>query len=73
MLEAKNEQLRDVWDTDIEGAAAEIAYHKARGLHWPARISNLKGADCGDQVQIRRSKCLNGHLILREGDPEADC
>lgn len=45
---------------------------KARSRYWPARINNFNGADSGDQAQIRHSKCLNGHLILREGDPESD-
>ena len=56
------------WDMDIEGASAEMAFCKFRGEYWTASIGSFKGADHGDNIQIRQTKLNNGCLIIRELD-----
>lgn len=58
----------NAWDIEVEGAAAEMAYCKYRGQYWNASVNSFKGADCGDNVQIRHTKLSNGSLIVREAD-----
>lgn len=58
------------WDVDIEGAAAEMAYCKSRGLYFPGVVGNYKGADVGDKVQVRHTVLESGCLILRENDSD---
>jgi hypothetical protein len=56
------------WDIEIEGCAAEMAYCKLRNQYWSGSVCSFKGADCGDNVQIRHTVRDNGSLIIREGD-----
>jgi hypothetical protein len=60
----------DFWEKDIEGAAAELAYCKFRNLFWSGSIGSFKSADCGQNVQIRWTKYLNGKLIVRSDDAD---
>lgn len=46
----------DGWETDVEGAGAEQAYCKYRGVFWPATIGNFHGADVGKIIQVRWSR-----------------
>lgn len=59
-----------VWDTDIEGAAAELAYCKFRGQYWGGHVNNYKEADVGRLVQVRFTKYQNGNLIVRKNDSD---
>lgn len=63
--------LPGVWDTDIEGAAAELAYCKFRGQYWGGTVNTFKAADVGVAVQIRSTPRPNGSLILRPGDDDS--
>ena len=58
---------RDVWDIDIEGACAEMAYAKASGVYWGGHINSFKAPDVGC-IQIRSTKYFDGKLIIREND-----
>lgn len=59
-----------VWDVDIEGAAAELAYSKFRGMYWGGCVNNYKQADVGKNVQVRSTKLKSGSLIIRENDED---
>lgn len=56
------------WATDIDGAAAEMAFAKATGVYWSGHVFNFKGADVGEHFQVRSTIYENGHLIIRETD-----
>ena len=56
------------WDIDIEGAAAELAYCKARGKYWGGTLNGFKDADQGERVQIRHSALPEASLIVRPED-----
>ena len=59
------------WDVDIEGAAAEEAFCRYRGLYWGGHIDTFKAADVGDNIQVRCTELEDGCLILRgEDNPE---
>jgi hypothetical protein len=60
-----------VWDFDIEGACAELAYAKAMGKFWDGSINTFKDPDVGD-VQVRSTRYNNGCLILRKTDSPDD-
>jgi hypothetical protein len=55
------------WQSDIEGALAEMAFAKAMNVYGGLTISNYKGADIGD-YHIRSSQHENGRLIIRPDD-----
>ena len=63
----------DAWRNDIEGACAEFAYCKARGIHWSRSVNTFKDADCGHLTQVRWTHHINGSLIVRDGDPDDHC
>lgn len=56
------------WDIEVEGAAAEMAYCKLRNKYWTGSVNSFKGADQGDNVQIRHTAIKNGSLIVRPED-----
>tara|TARA_R110001592_G_scaffold333787_1_gene617802 strand:+ start:685 stop:1155 length:471 start_codon:yes stop_codon:yes gene_type:complete len=60
---------RSNWATDIDGAAAELAYAKSTGQYWSASLNSFKAPDVGD-VQIRSTNHPSGHLIVRQNDAE---
>ena len=62
----------DFWGLDIEGAAAEMAYCKFRNQFWSGSVNSFKGADCGENVQIRSTPHKNGSLIIRSEDSDND-
>jgi hypothetical protein len=57
------------WTLDIEGAAAELAFAKSRGLYWPALCDDPAGlpGDVGI-AEVRQSADPEAHLILHESD-----
>ena len=60
----------DTWGTDIEGAAAEMAFCKAMNRFWSGSVNTFKDADVGENVQIRATTHSNGCLIVRDNDPD---
>jgi len=55
------------WETDINGALAEIAVAKCFGVYWNPSVNVGKAADVG-KVQVRSNTRKNGHLIIRQRD-----
>tara|TARA_Y100000310_G_scaffold130328_2_gene129520 strand:+ start:3873 stop:4388 length:516 start_codon:yes stop_codon:yes gene_type:complete len=60
------------WDMDVEGAAAELAFCKDRGVYWPGSLDSFKAPDAGGKFQIRQSKYKTGKLIVRPKDRPGD-
>lgn len=60
-----------LWESDIEGAIAELAVCKALKIYWHGSINTFKGADAGT-LQVRWTKYPDGHLVVRNGDSGAD-
>ena len=63
--------FRDPWSIDIEAAAAELAFAKARDRYWQplADDPNTLTGDVG-RVQIRSTHRTNGCLITHPTDPD---
>lgn len=57
------------WETDINGALAEIAVAKAYGVYWNPSVNVGKAADVGI-IQVRSNTRKNGHLIIRKSDKD---
>lgn len=57
------------WQTDIDGAAAEMAYAKAHNVYWGGLNRAFKAPDVGD-IQIRSTSHDDGHLIIRPDDSD---
>ena len=57
------------WETDINGALAEIAVAKAYGVYWDPSVNVGKAADVGI-IQVRSNTRKNGHLIVRKSDKD---
>lgn len=57
------------WSLDIEAAAAEMAYAKARNLYWPGLVDDPKAlpGDVGI-AEIRQTANPEGHLLLHDDD-----
>ena len=60
------------WETDIQGAAAEMALAKHLGKYWGFSVNVGKEADLGENMQVRSSAHPNAHLIVRKPDSESD-
>ena len=59
----------DKWDTDVEGACAEIACSLFTGLDWECASGKLKrGGDIGNWTQVRHSPNNISDLIIRPRD-----
>lgn len=60
------------WATDIDGAAAEMAFAKLNNFYWSASNRTFKEPDVG-VWHIRSTTRVDGHLIIRpnDEDPEA--
>lgn len=56
----------------FEGACGEIAYCKARNVHWSASVNSFKGPDVGQNVQIRTRSRHDYDLIVRADDSDLD-
>lgn len=60
---------RDGWKQHIEGAMGEVAASVATGLPWTGEdIDTFKGADVGDNVQVRFRPGHYQDLSIRKGD-----
>jgi hypothetical protein len=57
------------WETDINGALAELAVAKAYGVYWNPSVNVGKAADVG-VIQVRSNTRKNGHLIIRKSDKD---
>jgi hypothetical protein len=60
--------LIDVWATDIEGAAAEMAVAKATNRFWCGSLETFDGDDVKGGIQVRYAKGADAHLIVRPTD-----
>jgi hypothetical protein len=58
------------WDNHVEGAAAEMAVAKARGLYWGAHVNIFGDADLGTRVQVRLRTQHHYDLIVRPNDAD---
>lgn len=58
------------WGTDIDGAGAEEAFCKYKGIYWGAPLNNFKGGDslAVDNLQIRHTELHINSLIIRPKD-----
>lgn len=59
------------WQTDVDGAAAEIAVAKYLGVYWSCHIDTFKAPDVAG-FQVRSTLYRDGHLIVRPNDPDGD-
>jgi len=57
------------WATDIDGAAAEMAFAKYKDTYWSGHVNSWKAADVG-VYHVRSTNYSNGHLIIRPNDPD---
>jgi len=63
----REQRGRSTWDNEIEGACAEIAFCKMRGIYWSG-VSGMKSKD-GGNVDIRWTKHYEtGGLIVYPKD-----
>ena len=58
------------WDTEVDGAAAELAFCKARNRYWGGTVNSFHGADVGSSIQIRQTWRSDGRLIIRDDDSD---
>lgn len=71
---ARNRQHRhswrggDVWEIDIQGAAAEMAVAKAVGRYWTDTADPDYEGDVGQNVQVRWTARPDGSLLLHPDD-----
>lgn len=56
----------------FEGACGELAYCKARNVHWTGSVNSFKGADVGSNVQVRTRSNHDWELIVRSDDSDLD-
>jgi len=62
---------KDPWQTDIEGAAAELAFAKYLGVEWNEGVDTFKAPDVGE-LQVRSTELPYGSLIIRPDDKNDD-
>ena len=62
----RNEQS-NVWQNDIEGALAEMAFAKLLNVHWDGKIGKIEKGDVG-HWEIRQTKMPDGHLLIYPSD-----
>lgn len=60
------------WDRDIEGAGGEKAAGQILDLECIAHAGDFDCADLASGVEVRTTKLLNGHLIIRPGDKDGN-
>ena len=58
----------DGWGRDIEGAAAEMAYAKARNRYWGGHIDTFREPDVA-KVEIKHTVRPDGCLIVQPEEP----
>lgn len=59
------------WGTDIDGAAAEMAFAKWLGVYWAGSNRTFKAPDVGSW-QVRSTTHREGCLIVRPNDSDRD-
>ena len=59
------------FERDIQAAAAEQAFAKARNKYWDYSVNTFKKPDVGD-VQIRHTVRSSGKLIVRPDDSDEE-
>lgn len=59
------------WSTDVDGAAAEMAFAKFLNVYWSAANNSFKEPDVGTW-QVRSTSRKDGHLIIRHNDKELE-
>jgi len=69
VLDRKLHANNSEWAFDIDGACAELAVAKAMGVHWSGHIGSFKEPDVSE-IHVRSTSRKNGHLIIRDNDPE---
>jgi hypothetical protein len=69
VLDRKRHANVSEWAFDIDGACAELAVAKAMGVHWSGHIGSFKEPDVS-QIHVRSTSRKDGHLIIRDNDPE---
>jgi hypothetical protein len=57
------------WSYDIDGACAELAVAKAMGVYWSGHVGSFKDPDVAN-IHVRSTTRKDGHLIIRDNDPE---
>lgn len=57
------------WDDEIEGAMAEAALAREKGLFFDPRVGRYHAKDVG-AYHVRHTTLSDGSLIIREKDPE---
>lgn len=56
--------------TDIWGARAELWFSIISGLPWTGRYSLV--ADVGDNIEVKTTDCVDGHLLVRPKEHHSD-
>lgn len=56
-------------ETDIDGAAAELAFCRWMGIPWAAKVNTFHEPDVDPNFQIRSTRWPSGRLIFRPNDP----
>lgn len=60
---------KDLFDTGIKAAAAELAVAKKLGLYWDGSVDTFKSrADVGNRTEVRMSSMRVPKLIVRPND-----
>jgi hypothetical protein len=59
----------DGWGRDIEGAAAEMAYAKARRQYWGGHVDTFREPDVA-AVEIKHTVRDDGSLIVQPEEPD---
>jgi hypothetical protein len=60
---------RDLFDTNIKAAGAEIAVAKALNVYWDGSVGTFKTkADVGNKTEVRMTSMRVPKLIVRPGD-----
>jgi len=63
--------VKSDWATDIDGAAAEMAFAKYMGVYFHPTCNTFKHPDVG-VFQVRSTVYETGHLIVRSNDEHDD-
>ena len=58
----------DGWGIHVEGACGEMAFAKAMDRYWTASVNAFKGADVGDNIQVKTRSRHSYDLIVRKDD-----
>jgi hypothetical protein len=62
----------DSWGREINGAAAELALAKLRGVYWGGHVDTFRAPDVGGRWQVRQTDRPDGCLIAHPEDVDDD-